>query len=416
MKREFFVENRKKLGQILPDRSLLILFAGEAPQKSADQVYEFVVNRNFYYVTGSEKPKQVLLLARWGEQVEETLFIEKADPVLEKWIGKRMTVEEAREATGVRDVKFVEELGSEVRFHMMRHQVQVVYLDLERQAWEGGLSQSQRFAHELREKYPYVQVRDAFHEISRLRRTKTPDEVEKIRRAIEVTDRGIRNMMKHARPGMFEYQLEAHFDYSLRMEGVRTHAFRSIVAGGKNATILHYEENNCRVNDGDLVLIDLGAQVEHYNADISRTFPVNGTFSERQRVLYEIVLKALTETTKIVKPGLPFEELNATTKRILTEECKKIGLIEDEAELGKYYFHKVSHYLGLDTHDVGGYRDVVLEPGMVLTIEPGLYVEEEGIGIRIEDDVLVTEDGHEVLSAGILRTVEEIEAFMRGEV
>jgi Xaa-Pro aminopeptidase len=237
--------------------------------------------------------------------------------------------------------------------------------------------------------------------------------VEKIKEAIRITQDGIRNLMKNAKPAMTENQLEAYFDFTLKTNGVKHHAFHTICASGQNGTVLHYEDNDALVEDGSLVLLDLGAQYEYYNADISHTFPVNGTFTEKQKLYYNIVLKALRETTAIIKPGLKFTALNEHTKKVLSEGLIEAGLIEKPEEISKYYYHGVSHYLGLDTHDVGIYKDRVLEPGMVLTVEPGLYIEEEGIGIRIEDDVLVTEDGHENLSADLSREVEELEAFLK---
>jgi Xaa-Pro aminopeptidase len=236
---------------------------------------------------------------------------------------------------------------------------------------------------------------------------------EEIRKAISITYEGIKNLLIHAKAGMREYQLEAYFDFILKSEGVKHYAFPTICASGKNGTVLHYDKNDDTVTENSLVLLDLGAQYNYYNADISFTFPVSGTFTERQKTFYNIVLKALRETTQLIKPGIPFAKLNEHTKKILAEECIKVGLIMEESELGNYYFHGVSHMLGLDTHDVGKYKDLVLQPGMVLTVEPGLYIEEDGIGIRIEDDVLVTEDGYEVLSKDIFRSVEEIEAFMK---
>lgn len=188
--------------------------------------------------------------------------------------------------------------------------------------------------------------------------------------------------------------------------------FTTILASGKNATVLHYEDNDSKINKGDLVLLDLGAQKDYYNADISYTFPASGTFSNRQKQIYNIVLKALRETIEIVKTGLKFAALNEHAKKVLAEECKKIGLIQESSELSNYYYHGVSYFLGLDTHDVGSYKDRVLEAGMVITVEPGLYIEEEAIGIRIEEDILVTEEGYENLSKDMIRTVEEIENFM----
>jgi Xaa-Pro aminopeptidase len=210
---------------------------------------------------------------------------------------------------------------------------------------------------------------------------------------------------------MMEYEVEANFDYVLKCFGVTDYAFKTIAASGVNATVLHYSQNNTKTQDGDLILFDLGAQWNYYNADITRTFPLSGKFTERQKEIYNIVLKAMDDTMAVIKPGVPFAKLNETTRASLAEGLKKIGLIKEDSELSKYYFHGVSHYLGLDTHDVGS-RDTELKPGMVLTIEPGLYIEEEKIGIRIEDDVLVTEGGSENLAKDIIRTVEDIEKLM----
>ena len=210
---------------------------------------------------------------------------------------------------------------------------------------------------------------------------------------------------------MKEHQLEAYFNFDLKMAGVKDFAFPSIVASGPNGTILHYVENDREVQDGELVLLDLGAQYGYYSADISRTFPANGKFSARQKELYEIVLKAQAAVIEAIKPGFPMKELNEITKKVLTEELMRIGLIKEDSELANYYYHGVSHYLGLDTHDVGVY-DGELQPGMVITVEPGLYVAQEQIGIRIEDDVLVTKDGAEVLSSAIPKQVADIEAIM----
>ena len=232
-----------------------------------------------------------------------------------------------------------------------------------------------------------------------------------IREAIDITDKGIKSLMKNSKAGMKEYELEAYFDFTLKSNGAKDYAFHTIAASGKNATILHYDENDSELEDGKLVLFDLGAQYKYYNADISRTFPINGKFTERQKQVYNVVLRAQEAVTAIARPGILFSVLNDTAKEVLAEGCIELGLIKEASELAKYYFHGVSHYLGLDTHDVGN-RDIELKPGMVFTNEPGLYIEEESMGIRIEDNILITEGGCENLSKQIIKTVEEIEEFM----
>ncbi|HEU5138722.1 MAG TPA: aminopeptidase P family protein [Bacillales bacterium] len=412
MNQEFFVRNREKLAEKLEDESLTIMFAGEAPPRSADEEYHFVPNRNFYYITGIERPKMVFAAKKIGGKTEEMLFIEEGDPVMAKWVGANMTKEEAKEASGIDKIFYLDKLTNHVHMALQGEGIEKVNLNLELQNWDAPLTEAHHFAKTLQEKYPHVSIGNVYGTICQLRLVKSPEEVEKIRKAIKITREGIENIMQHAEPGKMEYELEAHFNYTLQSNGIKEHAFPTIAATGKNATILHYGENNAKTEDGDLVLFDLGAAYQYYSADLTRTFPVNGKFSDRQKQLYNIVLKALKETTEMIKPGVEFSELNKHTKKVLAEGCMKIGLIEKEEDIQKYYYHGVSHSMGLDTHDVGRYRNLSLEPGMVFTVEPGLYVEEENIGIRIEDDVLVTEDGHENLSEKMIRTVEDIEAYM----
>lgn len=410
MDKQFFIQNRTSLFEGIEDRSLVVLFAGMPPQKSADERYRFTPNKNFYYMTGIESQAAVLVMEKLGSRMKETLYIEKPDPDLEKWNGRRIRKDEAADASGIEKVEYLCDFNG--RFNRVFEDDEFVnlYLDLERLEWEMPQTPAQAFAAEASEKYPFLRIRNVHYPITELRLIKSGEEVEAISRAIGITGEGIKSMMKNCRPGMKEYVLEAHFDYTLKNAGIRD-CFSSIVASGINGTILHYENNDCTVPEDALVLVDVGAKYRHYSADITRTFPASGKFTDRQKLLYNIVLKAQNEVIKAIKPGVPFKELNDIVKKVYCEACKEIGLINDEAGLSRYYFHGVSHYLGLDTHDVGS-RETVLKPGMVLTVEPGLYIEEESIGIRIEDDVLVTDEGCEVLSDHIPKTVEEIEAFM----
>jgi Xaa-Pro aminopeptidase len=413
MHKDFYIKNRDRLYEKLEESSLLILFAGKAPQKSADEAYQFVPNRNFYYLTGIDEPNMIFFAYKTSNKVEEYLFIEKSDPVLEKWIGKSISTDEAKEISGVSQILFIEQFESFLSKTLFSNQITNLYIDLERRELDSVMTKGQQFAAKIQANFPFLLLKNVYSEICELRVFKTEEEIGEIKKAIAITYEGIKNLMKNAKAGMREYQLEAHFDFILKSEGVKHYAFPTICASGKNGTILHYDKNNATVENESLVLLDLGAQYNYYNADISYTFPVSGTFTEKQKTFYNIVLRALRETTELIKPGVPFAKLNEHTKKVLAEECIKVGLIKEESEISNYYYHSVSHFLGLDTHDVGDYKDLVLQPGMVLTVEPGLYIEEESIGIRIEDDVLVTEDGHEVLSKDIFRSVEDIEAFMK---
>lgn len=411
MNKDFYINTRKKIVNSLEDNSLLILFSGTAPHKSADAEYDFIVNKNFFYLVGTEREKFVLLIEKRKNEIKETLFIDKVTPLEEKWTGFRMTEDEAKSVSGIENIKPVNSFNDYINNILFDDNFSRVYLDLERRGWDADETKALTLAKNIKEKYPHITINNSYNIIAKSRMIKSEKEIAMIKKAIDITNQGIRKMMQNSKPGMKEYQLEAYFDFELKTLGAKRHAFNTIAASGKNAIVLHYEDNNCEMNNGDLILFDLGAEYNNYCADISRTFPVNGRFTERQKEIYNIVLKSQLETIKAVKPGFPYRELNNVTKKVLTEECKKIGLIKEDEEISKYYYHGVSHYLGLDTHDVGD-CETILESGMVLTIEPGLYIEDEGIGIRIEDNVVVTDDGCENLSRDIIKTVEEIEAFM----
>lgn len=411
MNKEFYVLNRQRLMEGIEDNSAVIMFAGEAPHMSADASYDFVPNRNFLYLTGIDREHLILMMVKSKGKVEETLFIEESDPIMAKWVGERIGKEEASRISGVEKIQYLNQFDGAVN-SLGNANYESIYLDLERRAWESMQSVSQLFAKDIMDKYPSFRIKNIYNSIRDLRVIKSSEELDCIKNAIDITYEGIKSMMLNARPGMVEYELEAYFDFELKRRGVKKHAFQTIAASGVNGTVLHYVDNNSKIGDNDLILFDLGAQYNYYCGDISRTFPVTGKFTDRQRAVYNVVLRALTETTKAIKPGVPFSKLNEVCKNVLAEGCKELGIIKEASELSKYYYHGVSHYLGLDTHDVGT-RDVDLKPGMVLTVEPGLYIEEEKIGIRIEDNVVVTETSNEVLSKNIMRTAEEIEEFMK---
>lgn len=411
MNNAVFVKRREKLLKGLDEGSMLFLFSGELVYRSADQTYPFCVNRNFYYLTGIDEPNIKYMAYKLNGKVTEKLFVERIDLQMEKWIGKKIRKEEAIEISGVKLADFEYNFETTVQNLMFNYKFKKAYLDLERRSFEGEGTISTRFADKLTRNYTQLRLEDCYFDIAKLRMLKDESEVEQIKKAIEITDSGVQALYANAKPGMKENQLEAYFDFAIKTAGATGHAFKTIAAAGKNATILHYEDNNTEIKDNELILFDLGAEYEGYCADISRTFPANGKFTERQKEIYNIVLKAQIETIKAIKPGLTTAEINEVTKKVLAEECKKIKLIEKDEELFEYYFHGVSHPLGLDTHDVGE-RSAKLEPGAVITVEPGLYIPEESIGIRIEDDVLITEDGCVNLSESIIKTVEEIEEFM----
>lgn len=391
-----------------------VFFAGSAPKSTADAHYSFLQNKNFYYLTGCKQEHFILALHKNDTSVETTLYIEKPDYDIEKWIGRKLTREQAKDISGIDNIQFLSAFESNMTRFIYDNKIKRMILDLEKLDWNAHDADSDRFARDVLKRYPFIQILTAHPILSQLRMIKDSFEIEQIEKAVEMTKDGLNAILKILKPDVFEYQLDATFSHNIRMAGADGNSFPTIAASGEDGVILHYVENAKPMKDGDLVLLDLGAQYQQYAADISRTYPVGGRFSERQKTLYNSVLKAQNAVIDAIKPGFLFEDLNKVCQESLFNSLKEIGLIEKKEELSKYYYHGVSHHLGLDVHDLGN-RTGALEPGMVLTVEPGLYVAEENIGIRIEEDVLVTEEGNRVLSIGIPKTVEEIEAVMSGK-
>ena len=407
MKKEFYKNNRNKLIDKIEDNSIVILFAGNAPKKTADEKYLFTPNRNFYYLTGIDEEDHILVLSKINGIEKEILFIKEVDEVREKWEGKTIRKEEVYDICEIENVQYLNSFNGFIEKELLNSESLNLYLDLEK----GNFSYN--FLSEIKDKYFNINIKNIFSEIAKLRLIKDEEEINRMRKAISITIEGVKELMKNSKEGMREYELEAYFDFVCKKNGVKDFAFKTIAAAGKNATVLHYVTNDSKLKDGDLILFDLGAQYKYYNGDISRTFPINGKFTERQKEVYNSVLYVNKRIIEEMKPGVKFLELNALAKSLIAKECIKLGLIESEKDVDKYYYHSIGHSLGLDTHDVElRNRDVTLQAGMVYTVEPGIYIEEEGIGIRIEDDILITEDGNEVLTKDMIKTVDEIEEFM----
>ncbi len=412
---EIWKKNREKLFARMEPSSVAVLFAGKAPVKRGDENYPFSPDRNFYYVTGIDREDCILFLAKTEAGSEETLYIPRDNGILAKWVGANMMAEEATAASGIATIAWIDAFAEDFSAYLFKNGIQKIYMDLENREWREEGTPALRFAERVHRHVPQMAIDDLYPIFGDMRLIKEGWELERMRKAMDITRLGIEAMMRTAKPNQKEYEIEAAYDYTLMVNGAREKAFRTIVAGGKRGTILHYVENNQPVANGELILIDAGAQWQWYNGDISRTFPVNGKFTERQKLVYNIVLEGQRRVIDAIRPGVRFSSLNELLKEYYFTALKEIGLAETKEDVAKYYYHGVSHYLGAETHDIGRYVDRVLEPGMLLTVEPGLYIEEWEIGIRIEDDVLVTADGNEVMTAAMIKTVEEIEAFMAKE-
>jgi len=407
-----YQERREKFIESLPENSLTVLFAGKAPYAVGDEKYPFEVDRSFYYFTGLDKEGLALLIVKIGEKSHEILFIEPFDEVQAKWVGGRIRAAEASEISGIQDVETVDQLEATIGSYLLsygRKEDLILCGDLNKQELDQPNLTVDLF-NKLRSQMPGTLVLNIYPEIVALRMNKSAAEITKLRKALAVTKSGIETMMSYAHEGIWENELEAYFDFVLKCNQCK-HAFQTICATGKNATVLHYSQNNQQAQPDDLVLCDLGAAYEYYNADITRTFPVNGHFTDRQKQIYDIVLRGNKMIAEKARPGVTTRELNQELLKYFEVELGNIGLLENGRKVSDYYWHGVSHMIGLETHDVT-LPDLPLEPGCVISDEPGLYLEDEGIGIRIEDDLLITRNGCEVLSKDIIKEIDEIEAFM----
>ena len=412
MKKEFYERNRNNLLKKIEDDSIVVLFAGNAPKKTADEAYQFTPNRNFYYFTGVEEQDDILVIKKQKNKKEEIyLYIKEIDAEKEKWIGKSLRDYEAKEISGIDQIRYMNSFESDIHNFIFKEDIINIYLDLERDGFTQTETIPEKFAKKVKDKYPQIMIKNVYGKIGELRQIKSEEEIEEMKKAISITIEGVEELMKNCQGNIKEYELEAYFDFTLKRRGVKDFAFKTIAASGKNATILHYVDNNTVINENDLILFDLGAQVNYYNADITRTFPVSGKFNERQKEVYEAVLRVNEQIIAMLKPGIGFIEINNIAKNLIAEECINLGLIENKDDVTKYYWHSIGHSLGLDTHDIGK-RDIIFKEGMVFTVEPGIYIEEEGIGVRIEDDILITSSGCQNLTQDMIKTVEEIENFM----
>lgn len=405
-----YTGRRQEVLEKMEKNSVLVLFSGIETHVSNDEYAPFEANRNFFYLTGLRRERMALVMDKAAEKT--VLYIEEADPSVVRWTGKKVSVEEAKEVTGIETVRYIANLEVDMDRILRRGDVEYLYFDCFRYQLEDMPDYNVIKADEYAKKYLGVAIKNLHPIVAEMRMQKDTDEVALIKEAVRVTDEGLKNVLKNLKPGQKEYQAQADFEYIVHYLGGERPSFATIAGSGMNGTMLHYETNRDTCKDGDLILLDLGTKWEGYCSDITRTYPINGKYTERQRQVYDIVLKANRAVAEAAKPGVTTLELNDICKKVLAEGCIELGLIKEESEIGKYYMHGVAHHLGIDVHDVTVPANNKLRPGAVITDEPGLYIDEWEIGIRIEDDLLITEDGCEVLSEGIMRDPDEIEKFM----
>jgi Xaa-Pro aminopeptidase len=375
-----------------------------------EDLREFAVDKNFYYLTGAAMPDAILVLAPAHSQHKETLFIPERDLAQEKWTGtKRAPGAETAKQLGVDRVLGLEQFQSELTSLMAGQKK--LYTVLPNRKGTAPPSTQEGHVSRLRGLFPFAEIAQVTTPIAHLRMTKSASELALLNRAIQITLAAHGAACRAVADGRLEYEVEAALEFEFRRAGATRPAFPSIVGSGPNSVILHYDENTRQMHRGELVVVDIGAEFEEYAADITRTYPVGGKFSSRQREIYNIVFAAQEAALKAVKPGVVIGK-SGPIHRAAYEYIDSHGKDLKGNSLGQYFIHGTSHHLGLDVHDAVSEPDRVLEAGMVITVEPGVYIPDENLGVRIEDVVLITETGYELLSKDLPRTLEEIEKMM----
>ena len=407
-----YESRRNKLLDMMQDNSIAIITSGKLYTSTNDQNFPYEVERNFFYFTGLQFPGMKLIFIKSQRKTGVSLSIPRGDPSKEKWTGHIPTKNECSLISGIDTDEIVyKDEYNELISSYVNLGVEYCYLYTDKLESPNIHTERNTILAGFSRRFQLVKILDLDTLTIPMRSVKDEHELNEMKQAIHVTKLAIEEMVRNIKPGMKEYEAQAIFEYVLKKNKCGL-AFATISASGKNAVTLHYISNDDDMNDNELLLFDCGGSYNWYNADVTRTVPVNGKFTERQLEIYNIVLKANKEVINAAKPGLTIMQLNEIVKNIFSDELQRIGLITSSDEVTKYYFHSVSHSLGLDTHDVFD-RDKKLVAGNVITVEPGLYISEYGIGIRIEDDVLITENGCDVLTKDIIKEPEEIEEFMQ---
>lgn len=425
--KELFLLNRKRLLKELKPHSLVALNANDVLTTNSDGTVRFRQNSDLFYLTGVDQEESVLVLCPDfpDKKYREVLFLRETNEQIATWEGNKLTKEEARELSGVETIVWTSEFPKLFNTMMVMGDVENVYLNTNEhyRADVPNQTRDSRFVSWCREKYPlhqYIRLAPIMH---RLRCIKSKREIELMQHACNITERGFRRLLKFVKPGVMEYEIEAELMHEFLRHASRGFAYEPIIASGASSCVLHYIDNDKVCQDGDVLLLDVGAEYANYNADLTRTIPVNGKFTKRQKDVYNAVLRVHREAAALLKPGVFYYEYHKEVQKIMEGELTKLKLIDkkdiknqsrENPLVMKYFMHGTSHMLGLDVHDVGNMYHK-MQPGMVWTIEPGIYIREEALGVRIENNVLITKTGVDDLMKNIPVEAEEIEDLMNGK-
>ena len=422
IKSGFFSENRRRLSKLLEPRSVAVFNANDEYLRNGDQRFIYRQQSDFFYLTGIEQEKSVLMLAPDypDPKLREILWVLRTSEQMAIREGHKVTREEAHAISGIKNVQWLDNLEMTLR-DLILWSDQIYLNTYEYPKFSSEVeSRDLRFAHSLIRQYPVHKYLRAAPLMTKLRMIKTDTEVDLIRKANEITGKAFRRMLRFVKPGVYEFEIQAEMEHEFLINRANGSAFPPIIATGKNACVLHYHQNNSQCADGNLVLFDFGAEYANYAADVSRTIPVNGKFTPRQKQLYELVHRVQKLAVQQMIPGNTMENYNSFVNQEMEKEMIKMGLLDKQEVKNqnpenplfkKYFMHGTAHHLGLDVHDVI-HRFEPFQSGMVFTCEPGIYIPQEGIGIRLENDILISENGPVDLSADIPVELNEIEQLM----
>jgi len=420
---EIFVRNRERFVKKMKPGSIAIFVSNDEMPVNADALYPFKQNSDLFWLSGivQEDSMVILFPENPDPKYREVLVLARPNELKEKWDGKRLRVEEAQNMSGIKTIVWLDSLDALLQPWI--HLADAIYLDTNENDRKASLIRTRdyRYADELRARYPLHQFERAAKIMKELRGIKTPLEIEVLQKAIDITDNAFRRLLQFIKPGVMEYEIEAEIWHSFLSQRATGPAYGSIIASGDRARTLHYVSNDQECKDGELILMDFGAEYGGYNADLTRTVPVNGKFTRRQKTVYNACLHIHDFAKSLLKPGITITDYTDKVGEEATQQFLKIGLLkksdvknEDPQNRAyrKYLYHGISHHLGIDVHDLGTRTDPI-KAGMVFTVEPGIYIEQERMGVRIENNVWITRNGNKDLMKNIPITVEEIEALMK---
>ncbi|MCP4552732.1 MAG: M24 family metallopeptidase [Bacteroidetes bacterium] len=420
---EFFTKNRNDFYSKLRKNSVAILNASDEFNRNGDQYFPYRQNSDFFYLSGIEQEQSLLVLApeHPDPKLREVLFLLESNEQLETWFGHKLTIKKAREISGIKTVMTMNRMEAVLNEILLA--LENIYFNFNEyfKFSTDILSRDHRFAEKIKSQYAAHQYFRSAPLLTELRLIKSKTEIALIQQAIDITEKAFFRILKKVKPGIQEFEVQAEIEHEFTINRANGNAYFPIIASGEDACILHYIENNKACLDGDLLLMDFGAEYANYAADLTRTIPINGKFSSRQREVYDSVLRVQKAAIKMMVVENTVTQLNAEVNKLMTKEVFSLGLMTEEEFndpkkskniLFKYFMHGTSHFLGLDVHDVGS-KHAAFKPGMVLTCEPAIYIKEEKIGIRLENDILISADGPIDLMKNIPIDPDEIEALMK---